>query len=380
MAKWQSNCRPDVICSELEATRSAASGGAVRFEGFRFQQLAAILEGMVDFDDSIPPSTRASIARRAPFDAGRKGSITAARILTAIKRRERNYLKQPDKKYCLNSRLSFPVSALPMLRRTGCRKSVVSFRSSLTATENDAISQCFKETPQLRHTTFPRNYVAVRVSVVDKCPEAAGVKAIDNLDLLRFSWNLCLNRAHYIRSSSGIRKPVNQILLGPIQTLHQLDGSLASSSWWYEPHFQNFSPLNDHVSKIERCLKFQKQVFKLLNRHPYKAELIGVFLRYVRALDLTDWQSAILRLWGILETVTDTLSRPYKVTISRAAAMYENRDLRREELNVLRRYRNRHAHFGEETRNPEEMMYSLKNIIESLLEFHLGNTFRFKKH
>lgn len=378
MASWQPDCKPEVVCAVLNGIRTIRSDGSVAFEGFRFRPLLATLEGMVVFDDSIPPSRRASFVSHATFDAAKKDPITATRVLASIKKQERSYLHQSNKKFYLNSRLSLPVSAYPLLPRTGCRKSVVTFRSHLTQVEQSVIDQCFDETYQLRHTRFPSNYVAVRVSVADRCSEAAAVKAIDNLDLLRFSWNLCLNRENVVRSSSGIQKPVNQILLGPVQTLHNPNGTPASSSWWYEPHFRGFSPVADHTVKVRKCLKFQKRVFSLLNGHPYKEALVMVFLRYVRALDLTDWQSAILRLWGILETITDTLARPYKVTIARASAMYENRELRREELQVLRRYRNRHAHIGEEARNPEVMMYLLKNIVESLLQFHLGNSFRFQ--
>ena len=377
MARWRNNCRPDVVLSELMKLSEVGSDGKIRFKGFGFQGLSAVLDEMVEFDAQIPHSARASIVRKSCFEVRTKGDLDAKRVMSAVSRRERQFLRQPNKKYYLISRLSLPVTALNSLPRTGCLGSTVTFPRVLSRIESDVIGRCFEKTTQVRPLKLPRNYVVVRVSVSDRSPEAAGARAIDNLDLIRSTWNLGENRMQWFRHSSGERRPVNRILLGPIQTLHNSDGSRAFDSWWYEPNYRQIPPISYQAENTRQMMRFQKEVFRLLNRHKYKKDLVSVLLRYVRALDSPDWQTAILKLWGILETLTDTLARPYKVTISRASAIYESRDLKREELNVLRNLRNRHAHFADDQRDPEAMMYILKNTVEDLIEFHLGNRFRF---
>ncbi len=71
-----------------------------------------------------------------------------------------------------------------------------------------------------------RGYSPVRVSVRARSEHEAYEKATGALDLLRGIWNLRLNSA--ARSSSGKRKPVNVLQLGPLHSLHEPNGELAS--------------------------------------------------------------------------------------------------------------------------------------------------------
>ena len=56
------------------------------------------------------------------------------------------------------------------------------------------------------------------------------------MDLLRGMWNLRLNSA--ARSSSGKRKPVNVLQLGPLHSLHEPNGELATDRYWYDANYE----------------------------------------------------------------------------------------------------------------------------------------------
>jgi len=215
------------------------------------------------------------------------------------------------------------------------------------------------------------------VSVVARSPFEAAEKALDRLDFIRGIWNLWINRGESIRISSGKRIPVNNILLGPIHTLHNRDGKLATESWWYEPQYQGvIKPFNDK-SKINNMCKYMTNFRRLLKKSNYASDIIQAVLRYVRALDYRDWDVSFLRLWSVLEFLTGTLSDRYEVTIRRASYMFSNREYNRQILSHLRDYRNKSVHAGSESSEIELLMYQLKNYVEVLLAFHVRNKFKF---
>ena len=117
---------------------------------------------------------------------------------------------------------------------------------------------------------------------------------------------------------------------------------------------------------------------KLLKRINYPNDIISAILRYTRALDLTNWEDAFLRLWSVLEHLTATGPNDnYALTIRRAAFIYGGDEYARQVLTHLKDYRNRAVHAGSENHEIQAFMYQLKRFVESLLEFHLGNKFGF---
>jgi len=224
---------------------------------------------------------------------------------------------------------------------------------------------------------LPSNYAVVSVSVTARSTAEAVDKALDRLDFVRGIWNLWKNRGHTIRISSGKRSPVNSILLGPIHTLHHGNGNLATESWWYEPQYQG--PVNpyDEKAKIENMYKYMVRFRSHFKKSNYESDLMQAVVRYVRALDSRDWDDSFLRLWGVLEFLTGTLSDSYKVTIRRASYMFADKEYAHLVLSHLRDYRNKSIHAGSESSDIESLMYQLKRYVEALIEFHIGNKFRF---
>lgn len=223
----------------------------------------------------------------------------------------------------------------------------------------------------------PKNYAAVSVSVAARTAHEAAHKALDRLDFIRGVWNLWKNRRHIFRMSSGKQNPVNSILLGPIHTLHHGNGTLATESWWYEPQYQGPIKLYDEKAKIGSMCKYMANFRHSLRKSNYEWDIVHAVLRYVRALDTRDWDDSFLRLWGVLEFLTSTLLDNYKVTIRRASYLYSDREYARQVLSHLRDYRKKFVHAGSESNDIESLMYQLKRYVEVLIEFHVGNRYRF---
>ena len=110
---------------------------------------------------------------------------------------------------------------------------------------------------------------------------------------------------------------------------------------------------------------------------PYCSDIEGALIRYVRALDSADLNDTFLRLWSLLEYLTDSGHDPYKVATRRAAFMFADRERSMLVLTHLTNHRNRFVHAGSDTDEIESLVFLLKRYVDCLLIFHLGNRFAF---
>jgi hypothetical protein len=170
------------------------------------------------------------------------------------------------------------------------------------------------------------------------------------------------------------------LVVGPIHTLHKTTGELATNNWWYQTDYQGPVSVHDPGDgKTEKMFRYADYTKKCLRRSGYGDHLVTCLLRYVRALDTPDWEDSYLRLWGVLEQLTNTgLQDNYKVTIRRASFIWKDRKYAQQILTHLRDCRNMAVHVGTENQDIETYMYQLKRHVEALTEFHLRNRFRFK--
>jgi hypothetical protein len=217
-------------------------------------------------------------------------------------------------------------------------------------------------------------YTAAWVSTKGRSVHEAAARALDALDLLRAIWNFSLNRQQWERITSERRRPVNRVIPGPVHSLHLPDGSLASEIDWYEHDYVEPIPGNVLQGRWRRVERDAEKITKLLGRSAYRDEIEGFLRRYTRALDTREWESAFVRLWGLLEGMTGTgPTDDHSVTVERAAFHYaaRERDLHEQVLKHLKNYRHGSVHADESSEAIEKYLYQLKRYVEGLLLFHL---------
>ena len=179
-------------------------------------------------------------------------------------------------------------------------------------------------------------------------------------------------------TSGRYNTPVNQILLGPLHSLHYPSGELATDTFWYESGYYFLpSPLHLSGEKCDKLFEFETRIRKHLKKISYRTTMEQAILRYVRALDEHDWQKSFSRLWSLLELLTHTQRADYETTIRRACYIFEKRDYYRQILEHLRENRNRATHDDEGTQEIEPLMYQLKGIIDSLMLRQIYNRLKF---
>ena len=367
-----------------DARRVAPGGGVVAFsEAPLFEDAALAVESGVEFVADIPESDRRGIVSTAMFAA--PAPLTPNSLIGEINRRARDFLREPEHAYVLVSSISVEYFAdLHQSQVSGRR---MYFRRDLSRRFRAGHEQAANRSERALLGPIPdparpsERYTAVWVHTQGRSHSEAFARALDALDLLRGIWNLVLNYRKWSRTTNGARRPVNQVLLGPLHSLHHPDGNLASAAVWYEPDY--VMPLQSkELSRRWPEAKEQERKARLgLARSAYAARLEEALRRYTRALDAFQWEASFLDLWGLLETLTGTQpNESHGLTVKRAAFFYEEpeREFHVQVLNHLRDYRNRSVHGGEGSATIEAYMYQLKRYVEQLLLFHLTNSYGFE--
>lgn len=371
---WNKDYDPDALAKHIEGQIVSRSDGELKFKGFDFHDHISVLQSCLVFSEPIPDVVRQEVITAAIFAAAKSSVLTARSILTEVSRREREYFKKAPQKLILISSISDIPDGLPTRRRVG--EAIVTFQR-LTKLQQSQHEKIREDSRHLFDVALPKHYLPIRVEISARSNHEAWYTGLDAIELLRGIWNLHLNMRTYSRWSSGKRKPINDIQLGPVHSLHISDGHLATPTFWYEPNYRG--PADRlHLNKQDgKVAKFEKQVLSRLRSIPYRELLKDAIRRYVRALDQHDYNATIIQLWSVLESLTATVTDSYKVTIRRAAMIHEDHNFHRQVLTHLKDYRNSTIHAGTGTEENEALVFQSKRYVESMVLFHLrlGSSF-----
>lgn len=366
----------DLSALAAQAERAKAEGDPTGFVsgGFFNSDFSIILGGGLEFDPQLPEVERQRIINQVVLPPGLARPISADGLLRGLSRLEREYLARPLVGYRLLTGISVRSTIdVPTTRVGGA---VLVFNPKLQKAF-EARSKLAEESRHILGAELPANYMRVSAHVRARSPFAAAEFALDALDLLRGSWNLVINRGKSWRHSSGRPKPINDIRLAPFHTVHVSSGALATETVWYDPGYRPTADLFSDKSKFATLGSLAAHLRRELASLPYHEDIQQALIRYVRALDAADLNDTFLRLWSLVEYLTDSTQDPYKVAIRRAAFLFADRQRSELVLSNLATHRNRFVHAGSETGHIESLVFQLKRHVDALLLFHITNSFGF---
>jgi hypothetical protein len=377
MVSWiKDKYDPDQLARRMESIKIINKKGQASFTGFKYREHITLLCSMLQFKDEIPDLEKRRIIVKGCFNAGSKGNINPKRLITEIGKLEEIYLKLPTKKYYLVTTIS--ISQKIKIKRYNIGKCTVVFKSNLPKIFVSERERIIKHAQNRFYSPLPNEYIFVRVALLAKCEADAADKAIDSLDLLRGIWNLFFNIGSQFRETlAGKPFPVNKFILGPVHTIHEYSGK-TSETYWYDPHYRGAIKVQDTLGRnIIKMYKFTNVIRNYLRKSKYPDKLKMAILRYSHALDIPEWHDAFLKLWTVLELLTNTTGDRYSVTVRRISFLFPDREYHRQTLLQLQYARNRKVHSELEHRDTEAFMYQAKRYVEILLMFHLSNSFGF---
>lgn len=197
------------------------------------------------------------------------------------------------------------------------------------------------------------------------------------IDIQRGLWCLMANQNMQMTFGTASLKPINVIRLGSRHTLHTRAGSEAASTIWFEPGFKPADIARLTNPKVVK--KNSAYVLRRIRASPYGELLLSALIRYVRALDESNANTAFLRLWAALESLTTGGERAnYDDVVSRCAFLYEDVDYHRQVLEHLREYRNASVHAGVESEKARTHCYQWQQYFRAIFWFHTKNATYFK--
>jgi flagellar hook protein FlgE len=372
-AKWKKGFDPSVILKKFEEIRIAKED-TVSFAGFEYQHYITVLKSMIYIDNDIPLETAQGLIVNAFHNAAKNKELTSSRVLAEINKTINTHLALPNKKIRLVTTLNIHSNnILPRIQINDC---YFSFYNHLPPKYSQARNEVIDSVSSwLIDKDDPFSCFVVAM-VYARTENEAAIKILDALDLLRGIWNLHINKEIVI-SMGGRKKPINQVTTGALHTLHNDDGTKASTLYWYDPEpFKNHAKV-DFSKNSYKTLTFTKTVRKKLTTSQYRTDIETAIIRYVRALDSQDYNASFLKLWAVLEYLTGTLRDNYDKTIKRTSFHHIESAYHKQVLEHLRQYRNHSVHTGSSQHDIDVHTYQLKGYVEQLLRFHLVNQFKF---
>jgi len=377
MAEWKQNSDRVVsrVLDRINKTRYLSSTGAIKY-----RQIPGASRGwhecMELLQDSLilRPQVRPGgwLIQRAILDST-DAPLTKDLVLQVVRAKQKAYLQSSLKQYYLCTWLSHGFHAnMKACRVAGC--SIV-FRQE----EDPRFPIPSNIEAKLQQLPSQRSWVRVHVKARDV--DRAASSALESLTLLRAFWNLGLNfGAEHV--ALGSRPAINMLLSGPVYTLHRSDGSVIPNIHWAELNYAPRPPksYSSHWEYLEQVRKRGQKKLREL-RPMYRGVIEHALRSYVLALDEPDYHTGFLKLWSVLEILTDT-AKPrmdHAATVRRGTSLFDAGYADAfDTLDLLRERRNTQVHQSRTIDGERFRVLSLKQFVELLLRFHLNAAFSFR--
>ena len=259
------------------------------------------------------------------------------------------------------------ISSIPRPRLIKTQNGVVRIGATTPDRDTGDISSRIK---RLMSTLKENKGAWVKISVSARDHAEAMDAALDELNYFRGLWQLIYTKGSRRMSFGGPHKPIGPFRIGPVHTLHDDTGRLATDCLWYEPSMYTEVKLKTWDKKCEETLKAARSADKMISRHSSKGadELRSCLRLYADALDESRMDIAFLKLWGSLERLTDAVSSS-DLLIKRAAFVWDNPGYAREVLTHLARHRHRYVHKGVVVGDKEQHVFQAKRYVDQLFWF-----------
>lgn len=366
--KWKHSSRfnPAVVLKRIDAARTVNPQGGASFSGFDWESCIPALHSMLN----MPAAAAEVDASRIVWQALTKvrGALTPADFLAAANSELTALLATSEQQYRFLTTISVRKQDTP--RTLSCLGTNIRFLEKGFPRKFAPRADLIRKHPTgLKET--PTSYCSLVVSAKAKSPAAAVHKALRAVDLQRALWCLMTNPQMEISFGSFSVNPINIVRLGGYHTLHLPDGSPASEGMWFEPAF-----VPTKVAEFSKPAVIQKNTqwaFRRLRMSSYSEQLVSALIRYVRAFDESDANTAFIRLWSALESLVSPGVADYEKLVRRCAFLFQEGAFHRQMLEHLREYRNGTVHSGELSDRARTLCFQLQLYFSALVWFHLRN-------
>ncbi|MBU2184665.1 MAG: hypothetical protein KKE08_16705, partial [Gammaproteobacteria bacterium] len=338
--KKNKNLKPEVVLAKLESSKTVSDDKRVSFSLWEYDEIMSALINMVEFPRHCDGFDYERIVSAAVSNIARSMALDKVKVIDEINEIIKLENSISEQEFHLLTKVSlaqpYPIEEL-VLENAKIEIFNDSYPEKFLG-RNEVISKY----PEISKT--PEHYANVIVSLKEKTVRRAATKSLRVLDLVRSLFCLFGNPTGEILG--GQWKPINVVRLGSAHTVHKDTGEIASKDFWYEP---NFSPAKVFKpNNLDVFTKNCKWAMEKLELIPYGSILKDSLLRYVRALDERDQNTAMIRLWGAIEGLVAPSENNYDLVTRRCAFLFDDYEYHKQILEHLREYRNANVHSGDD--------------------------------
>ena len=308
------------------------------------------------------------------------GELSADTLRKGLAEAARESARAPEQEFTQVGRIGVSPRERPIVRELGpCSIRVAkSPPSKLPLARSE--SRAAEHLPRAAGSGFAWTAISVRA----RTASAAETIATDAIDLLRGIWTYWLAPGWSL--AFGRARPRGPVIAGPWHAVFdRKSASSGDAELWYEPFFDlQQEPVSLSAEQWRRLVSAELRVRRRLEALPssaYAEQLRAAFRLYARVFESPDYDSAFLKLWGLLERLTATgPTDSHVTTVRRASFLSTDPPVAEAILDALRRRRIRAVHFGEETAEEFRAQWvfnAAKAEVDQLFHFHLGRGMRF---
>ena len=380
----------EAIATALNKLRTKQSNGtwalsnSVSDSPFSTEDIWAILPTILEFDPAIADVGKKHIVTKAVFAyvSSENGEFKADALLESIDVKECEYLATPMKSFVLLSQISIDNIWKFVVRRSW---QGVAFSFGHSAPKKVDYGHFKQVAEDLGLPLAVPNWSYVRVKVKARTPQEAIAHALKALNSLRAIWNFELNRSVIHTTSSPVELPVNQIRLGPIQTVHDEKFKQVGQSFSYQHPFVSSNGSFGKATSIntqtwERLKICEKYVRKQIKKLKFGETVSRLITEYGTCLDTPNRDQSFLNLWTILEQLTacgNGMQMKHDLLVKRVCVLYEDKSMVKLILEHLRANRNQMIHHMNHSPELNTCFFQLLGFVNQYLLFHLQNAGKF---
>jgi hypothetical protein len=361
--------KPEHVLERISNARSVSPEGGVSFSGFAIYEQAPVLQSMLVFPEVARDLDHASLIWRALSKT--RPDITKDAFLRELNLALSAQLSQRNERFRLIASISMDPRGLPSLIRIGDSR-IEFYGYEAPKKFRASRDEVIKKNSQLEDVVAPsKRYCSVGVEVLAKSPDSAANKALRRLDVLRAIWCLQGNPGMQFSLGGSEFRPINVIRLGSCHTLHTPVGDSATTGMWYEPVYKEAKPFA--FKDLDTVLNNTGFAIRGLRSASYGDKIADALVRYVRAFDESDPNTAFVKLWTALEMIVSPGYAEYDKLVERCSFLYQDGVYHRQVLNHLREFRNRNLHAGEVADQAKTNCFFLQGYFQEMVWFLLRN-------
>ncbi|WEA19001.1 hypothetical protein [Pseudomonas juntendi] len=377
-AQWSKNkgFKPDLVINAIAKGASINSNGSAQYSVSNYFEYKSILRSMVEFTGC---SSTSSETLDKIFDAGLDSFIVSKintgthdkdELLSHINNHVKTYNKKPKKTFHIVTSISLsapiPIKKYELKGNeitfypTGIPKKYLRTRASLTDLWN------------CNHSHTPLDYAGVVVSVQARNTIDAFYSAMEFLDFIRGVLSFFANPGMSLPLFGRLKGPINRIRLAGMHTIHKPDGSLAVEEYWFENNESKQKIYSFDTTKKSATGRNVRKILKQTSTIKGSEKIREGIVRYTRALDESDTDYSIIKLWGALESTVGENDNS-EIIIRRCSYLYKDHELVKQILEASKFYRNRNVHAGVTSALADSISYQIHRIFRALIFFYVGN-------